>query len=105
MSIKSATPASVILEVVARVCGQPVRRNWTLVNDLLFDEDDLIELRAALELALKCELGDFEIDGGITVADLIERIVTHGRRRRKAQGCRVSRGLAKPPRRSQTVIL
>ena len=36
---------------------------------------DLLELRMALELALQCELGDFEIDGGITVADLIEAII------------------------------
>jgi acyl carrier protein len=36
---------------------------------------DLLELRMALELALQFEFGDFEIDGGITVADLIEAII------------------------------
>ena len=75
MSAKPATPASVIFEVVARTCGQAVRRNQTLGNDLLLNADDLLELRAALELALECELGDFEIDGGITVADLIDAII------------------------------
>jgi hypothetical protein len=75
MPIKPATPASVILEVVSRTCGLPARRSDTLRKDLLLSDGDLLELRMALELALQFEIGDFEIDGGITVADLIEVII------------------------------
>jgi hypothetical protein len=71
---KPGTPASVILEVISRTCGRPAREGHTLRTDLGLNGSDLEELRVALELALKCELGDFEIDGGITVSDLIEAI-------------------------------
>jgi hypothetical protein len=75
MPIKPATPASVILEVVSRTCGLPAHRSDTLRKDLLLNEGDLLELRMALELALQFEFGDFEIDGGITVGDLIAAII------------------------------
>lgn len=75
MLVKHVTPASVILEVISRTCNLPVRESHTLRHDLLMNSGDLLELRMALELALQCELGDFEIDGGITVADLIEAII------------------------------
>jgi hypothetical protein len=75
MAIKPATPASVILEVISRTSGVPVRESHTLRNDLFLGDGDLLELRMALELALQFEFGDFEIDGGITVADLIEAII------------------------------
>lgn len=74
MPAKPGTPASVILEVVSRTSGRPARESHTLRKDLGLNESDLEELRVALELALNCELGDFEIDGGITVSDLIEAI-------------------------------
>jgi hypothetical protein len=40
------------------------------------NDDDLLELRAALELALEC---DFEIDGGITVSDLFDAIIAQSK--------------------------
>lgn len=79
MSSKPATPASVILEVIARTCGQPVRGGQTLGSDLLLNDEDLLELRAALELALECELGEIEIDGRITVSDLIDTIIARSK--------------------------
>jgi len=75
MPIQPATPASVILEVVSRTCGLPVSQSHTLRSDLFLNQGDLLELRMALELALQFEFGDLEIDGGITVADLIEVII------------------------------
>ena len=75
MPVQPATPASVILEVISRTCRLPVRESHTLRKDLLMSSGDLLELRMALELALQFELGDFEIDGGVTVADLIEVII------------------------------
>ena len=70
-----ASPASVILEVISRTCGLPVRGDHEITNDLHLGQAELMELRVALELALRCDLGDFEIDGGITVADLIEALI------------------------------
>jgi len=75
MPLQPATPASVILEVISRTCGLPVRESHTLRNDLHMSSGDLLELRMALELALQFEFGDLEIDGGIIVEDLIEAII------------------------------
>jgi len=74
MSSKPATPAPVILEVIARTGGRPVRRGQALGIDLLLNDEDLLELRAALELALECELGV-----GITVSDLIDAIIARSK--------------------------
>jgi len=73
MSSKPATPAPAILEVIARTGGRPVRRGQALGIDLLLNDEDL-ELRAALELALECELGV-----GITVSDLIDAIIARSK--------------------------
>ena len=75
MPVRPASPASVILEVISRTCGLPVRDHHKIQNDLHLGRAERMELRVALELALRCELGDFEIDGGITVADLIEELI------------------------------
>jgi len=68
---RAATPAQVIREVFARTCGRPVREDHTL-GDLQLDEQDCVELLAALELALRCEAKDVELTRSLRVSDLIE---------------------------------
>ena len=75
MPTKKPSPADVIREVIARTCQRPVDDRHRLERDLMLDPAEREELRVALELALRCELDDFEIEGGVTVADLIAALV------------------------------
>ena len=75
MPTKKPSPADVIREVIARTCRKPVADKHRIGRDLMLDEQERDELRVALELALHCELEDFEIERGVTVADLVAELM------------------------------
>ncbi len=56
------SPPGIIRKILERTCGKRVRNEHSLETDLGIDRDKFLELRTALELALRIEFfrGDFQ---------------------------------------------
>ena len=73
--MKQAKRGDVIREVVSRTCRCPVHDRDRLGDDLHLDAATVLELLAALELALRTELQNIALIHELTVGDLV-RILT-----------------------------